>query len=197
MDGDDARLRELRATDPGGLVIVDFLDESDPADAALLRRSLTFPDTVVASDAVPPVWTGDARPDIRAWPLPPDAVTHPRTAGTFARALRLWRQEGTPVLEAVRRATLLPALVLEPSVPAMRRKGRVQVGADADLVVLDMERTSVVDPARFRSKARYSPFEGWPLRGLPVMTFVGGTLVAKDGEIVCGPGSGSFVSPAR
>ena len=48
---DEARLRELRATDPGGLVIAEFLDESEPGDAALLRRSLAFPDAIVASDA--------------------------------------------------------------------------------------------------------------------------------------------------
>ena len=41
---DDERLRELRATDPGGLVIADFLDESDPTEAAVLRRSLAFPE---------------------------------------------------------------------------------------------------------------------------------------------------------
>ena len=45
------------------------------------------------------------------------------------------------------------------------------------------------------SKAKYSPFEGWTLRGLPVMTFVNGNLVAKDGEIVAEPGVGGFVTP--
>ena len=94
---DAARLRELRATDPGGLVIAEFFDESEPADAALLRRSLDFPDAIVASDAMPPLWTDTARMDLTAWPLPPEAVTHPRTAGTFGRALRLWRQEGAPL----------------------------------------------------------------------------------------------------
>ena len=58
---DEARLRELRATDPGGLVIAEFLDESEPGDAALLRRSLAFPDAIVASDAMPPLWTDTAR----------------------------------------------------------------------------------------------------------------------------------------
>ena len=58
---DDARLRELRATDPGGLVIAEFLDETDADDAALLRRSLAFPDAIVASDGMPPMWTDTAR----------------------------------------------------------------------------------------------------------------------------------------
>ena len=144
---DEARLRELRATDPGGLVIAEFLDESEPGDAALLRRSLAFPDAIVASDAMPPVWTDTAGMDVTAWPLPPQAVTHPRTAGTFGRALRLWRQEGAPLIEALRRATLLPAEVLQGAVPAMRRKGRVQTGTDADLVVFDEAR--VTDQATY------------------------------------------------
>ena len=75
------------------------------------------------------------------------------------------------------------------------KKGSLAVGADADLVVIDMDKIWKLDPAKFMSKAKYSPFEGWPLRGLPVMTFVNGTLVAKDGEIVTEPGVGGFVSP--
>ena len=87
------RLRELRATDPGGLVIIDLLSEDDPADRALLMRSLTFPGAVVASDAMPLTWTAPPA-DPQAWPLPPTAITHPRTAGTFSRALRLLTREG-------------------------------------------------------------------------------------------------------
>ena len=75
------------------------------------------------------------------------------------------------------------------------KKGSLNIGADADLVVIDMDKTWQLDSSKFMSKAKYSPFEGWTLRGLPVMTFVGGTLVAKDGEIVTTPGSGSFVPP--
>jgi dihydroorotase-like cyclic amidohydrolase len=74
------------------------------------------------------------------------------------------------------------------------RKGTIQAGADADVVVLDMNKTSVVSAARFKSKARYTPFEGWPMRGIPTMTFVAGNLVARDGEIVGKPGNGTIVS---
>jgi len=171
---DEARLRELRATDPGGLVIAEFLDESDPDDLAVLRRSLTFPDTVVASDAMPPMWTGNARPNLAEWPLPPEVVTHPRTAGTFARALRLWREEGTPLIEAIRRATLLPASVLEAAVPAMRKKGRVQAGADADLVVFDPE--GITDQATYSSSTR-------PSSGISHV-LVDGVFVVRDGALV-------------
>jgi cytosine/adenosine deaminase-related metal-dependent hydrolase len=171
---DEARLRELRALDPAALVIAEFLDETEPGDAAVLRRSLTFPDAIVASDGMPPVWTDTTDMDLAAWPLPPAAVTHPRTAGTFSRALRLWRDEGASLMESVRRATLLPAAVLQGAVPAMRGKGRVQVGADADLVVFDP--THVTDQATYAASTR-------PSAGI-VHVLVDGTFVVRDGALV-------------
>ena len=126
---DEARLRQLRAEDPNGLVVIGALIEDDPAKMAVLRRSLNFAGAIVASDALPIVAVAD-RFDPLAWPLPPGAaVTHPRSAGCFSRALRLWREEGAPLAEAVRRCTLLPARVLEGSCRAMRTKGRLQPGS--------------------------------------------------------------------
>jgi allantoinase len=75
------------------------------------------------------------------------------------------------------------------------RKGSIRVGSDADLVVVDMNKTSTVDPERFKSKAKYTPFAGWRMRGLPVMTIVNGTIVMRDGEIVGKPGVGTMVKP--
>lgn len=171
---DEARLRELRETDPGGPVVVDYLDESSPRDAALLRQSLTFPDAIVASDAMPPLWTDTSALDVTAWPLPPEVVTHPRTSGTFSRALRLWREEGAPLVEALRRATLLPAELLQDSVPAMRRKGRIQAGADADIVVFDA--SAVTDQATYLAPTR-------PSSGITHL-LVDGTFVIHDRDLV-------------
>jgi dihydroorotase len=57
------------------------------------------------------------------------------------------------------------------------RKGRIAAGADADLTVLDLDLPVTVDKARFESKGRNTPFDGWKLRGGPVMTIVGGRIV--------------------
>jgi len=56
-------------------------------------------------------------------------------------------------------------------------KGRIAVGADADLTVLDPDLRVAVDKDRFESKGRNTPFHGWKLRGAPVMTIVGGRIV--------------------
>jgi dihydroorotase len=56
-------------------------------------------------------------------------------------------------------------------------KGTLREGADADLTVLDLDRTTVVRPEAFLSKSVNTPFAGWSLRGAPVMTIVGGRIV--------------------
>jgi N-acyl-D-aspartate/D-glutamate deacylase len=180
----EARLRELRQADPGGLVIIELLDENDPADRALLMRSLTFPGAIVASDAMPLTWTGP-EPDPLAWPLPGTAVTHPRAAGTFSRALRLLTRDaegltgdGRPLslADALGKCSLLPARVLEDRVPAMRRKGRLQPGCDADIVVFD--------PATITDRSSYTDSTR-PSAGIHHV-LVNGALVVRDGDIVPG-----------
>jgi hypothetical protein len=168
------RLCELRQADPGGLVIIDLLREDDPADRALLMRSLTFPGTVVASDAMPLTWTAPPA-DPLAWPLPPTAITHPRTAGTFSRALRLLTGEGPLSLaQVLAKCSLEPARLLQDGVPALRRKGRVQADADADLVVFD--------PATITDRASYR-HSTLPSAGIRHV-LVNGAFVVRDGGIV-------------
>jgi len=131
------RLAELRAADPGGLAVIDFLKEWDAVDLGYLTRAFVAADTAVASDAMPLV--APAGLAEITWPIPPGVLTHPRTAGTFSRILRWYvRELGLVDLpEAIRRCTLIPAEILREISPDMRRKGRIQVGADADLVVFD------------------------------------------------------------
>jgi N-acyl-D-aspartate/D-glutamate deacylase len=169
------RLRELRATDPGGLVIIKLLDEDDPDDLRLLLSSLTFPGAMIASDAMPLTWSGRA-PDPMSWPLRADAVTHPRTAGTFSRALRMLARRDGPLglTETLRRCSLLPAQLLQGHVPAMRRKGRLQPGRDADIVVFDPD--TVTDQATYLASTR-------PSSGVRHV-LVNGAPVVRDGELV-------------
>lgn len=62
-------------------------------------------------------------------------------------------------------------------------KGFIKVGADADLVVVDMKKEGIINPDNFKSKAKYSPFKGFKVEGTPVMTFSRGHLVMEEGDI--------------
>ncbi|MGW4404795.1 amidohydrolase family protein [Nonomuraea sp. NPDC004702] len=167
-------LRRVRESAPGSAAFVHLLDEDDPAQFDYIRRAVTFTDAAVATDAVPLLWRSGA-PDPLSWPLRPDAVTHPRTAGTYGRTLRrLVREDGVLSLpEAVRRCTLVPADVVGSGVPAMRRKGRVQPGCDADLTVFDPE--TVSDQADYTETVRHS--SGF------VHVLVGGQFVVRDEQL--------------
>jgi dihydroorotase len=105
----------------------------------------------------------------------PNLVAHPRSSGTSARVLgRLVREQGLlPLMEALRKMTLMPAQRLEARVPEMKAKGRVRVGADADLTMFDPERVS--DTADFGDPASYSEgFEYVLVAGVPIVS--GGEL---------------------
>jgi N-acyl-D-aspartate/D-glutamate deacylase len=145
---DAARLEELRATDPGGLVLTTTYDLSVAAEARLFDQALAIPHAAFASDAMPVTSTGAVRD---AWPLSPDAFAHPRSAGCFSRVLgTLVRERGLVSLpDAVRRCTLVPAQILGDAVPAMSRKGRLRTGADADITVVDPH--GIADRATYRA----------------------------------------------
>jgi cytosine/adenosine deaminase-related metal-dependent hydrolase len=140
---DAERLLQIRRETPGALVIIHYLDEDQEADLSHIHRALLMADTAVASDAIP--FTTPAGLVVEGnQSLPGDAVSHPRTIGTFSRFLRTMVRETSalPLAEALRRCSLLPAQILQDASPSMARKGRVQAGADADLVVFDPELVS-------------------------------------------------------
>jgi cytosine/adenosine deaminase-related metal-dependent hydrolase len=173
----EARLRELRRNDPGGLAIIELLNEDDAADRRLLMRALAFPGAAVASDAMPLTWTGAGpRTDPVAWPPAASAITHPRTAGTFSRAVRLLTRGDDPIslAQALSKCSLQPARLMEDRVPAMRRKGRLRPRADADVVVFD--------PATLTDRATYT-HSTRPSAGI-CHVLVNGIFVVRDGSIV-------------
>jgi allantoinase len=75
------------------------------------------------------------------------------------------------------------------------RKGRLQVGADADFVVFDPQAEWTVDEGRLHLAAGWSPYHGRRVRGRVVSTWVGGRCVFDDGDVIGAPGSGRFISP--
>ena len=104
------------------------------------------------------------------------AEGHPRNAGTYSRVLAQYvREKGTiTLMDAIRKMSLMPAEMLERSTPAARQKGRLQEGADADIVVFDAG--TVTDRSTFEK-----PME--PSVGIRYL-IVGGRVVVDEGKLV-------------
>jgi len=81
-------------------------------------------------------------------------------------------EEGFLSLEAA-----VAKLTTEPARAFGLSKGSLAPGADADVVVVDPEAQWEVDPARFRSKSRNTPFAGWKVKGRVITTIVAGRVV--------------------
>jgi hypothetical protein len=97
----------------------------DPRHRAV-SAPILFPGSAIASDAVS--WSIDGRAPVthaEIWPLPENAFAHPRSAGTFSRFLRVYVRERQAISlrDALAKTSLIPARILERSVPQMRRSG--------------------------------------------------------------------------
>ena len=123
---------KYRAT--GGLVIRFGNSEEN------VRAGLADPMTMIASD-------GNNTPG---------EPQHPRTAGTFARSLGNYVRDHKVLTlpDAIRKMTLMPAKRLEARVPQMAQKGRLRIGADADITVFDPR--TIADRATYERPAQYS-----------------------------------------
>lgn len=140
----------------GGVVVI----HSIPEEAA--RTAIANPMVMVASDGMP--ITG--------------AKVHPRGQGTFSRVLGHYVREekALDLMTGLRKMTLMPAQRLEKRAPMFKDKGRIRVGADADITVFDPAR--VIDKATFEEPLQYS-------EGIQFV-FVNGVAVVKDGQLVDG-----------
>jgi N-acyl-D-aspartate/D-glutamate deacylase len=140
----------------GGNVVIFEIPE------AAARLAVADPAIMIASDGMP--ITG--------------AKVHPRGQGTHARVLGHYVREehALDLMTALRKMTLLPAQRLEKRAPAFKAKGRVRVGADADLTVFDPDR--VIDKATYDDPLQYSD-------GI-MFVLVNGVPVVKGGQLVDG-----------
>lgn len=77
------------------------------------------------------------------------------------------------------------------------RKGVLLPGSDADLVVVDWERERVLSNEGLYTKVQWSPYAGWRVKGLPVLTMVRGTIVAENGKVGEKRGHGKFIPGIR
>jgi dihydroorotase len=144
----------------GGMVAVFSMTED------VVNTAITSPLTMIASDGILAQGKG-----------------HPRTAGTYSRVLGNYvRDKGTlSLMDALRKMTLLPAQRLERRVPSMKNKGRIKVGADADLTIFDPK--TIADRSTFQEPAKYA-------EGIKFV-LVNGVPIVKDGQLQRG------ISPGR
>lgn len=73
-------------------------------------------------------------------------------------------------------------------------KGAIKEGYDGDVTLVDLKERWFIDSSKFKSKAKYSPFDGMVVVGRPVKTFVAGNLVMNRGEILAKPGCGRLLN---
>jgi len=153
----------------GGIVVI----HSIPEEAA--RTAVANPIVMIASDGMP--LTG--------------AKVHPRGQGTFSRVLGHYVREekALDLMTALRKMTLMPAQRLEKHAPVFHDKGRIRIGADADITVFDPDR--IIDKATFEDPLEAS-------QGVHFV-FVNGVAVVKDGQLVDGvfPGKGARAPQTR
>lgn len=150
----------------GGVLIIHMMKPE------WIQAQIADPRVMVASDGMP---------------YAPGA--HPRSAGTFSRFLGRYirEQELLPLLDALRKITLMPAQRLENVAPQLQRKGRIQEGSDADITIFDPEH--IIDTADFNGELSYS--EGVEF------VLVNGQFVVRDGSLVEGARPGQAVLGQR
>lgn len=169
-------LMARRETEASSLVLWRFLDtDNNDHHAHLLDLSVMFPGAAIASDAMPWSNPDGTLYDGNEWPLGDDKTAHPRSSGTFTRFLRRWCLDRGVVnmADALAKCSLIPAQIVESTAPAFRRKGRLQVGMDADIVIFDT--ATLEDKATFHDMNR--PSEGM------VHVLVNGVAVISDREL--------------
>jgi len=162
---------KLRKENPSATIV--FFSMKDEYMIEAFKRKGVW----VGSDAMPLLPSGK---DPITWDSPYGyGKGHPRAAGSHARVLRMVREQKIiPLMEAISKLSYLPAKWLEPMVPDMRHRGRLQKGAIADITIFDAE--TVKDTADWKQGMNSLPSEGIPF------VIVNGTVVVKDSKVLKG-----------
>lgn len=164
------RYEELMKTAPGTSIMFYGATEED------MLKALANPTTTIGSDAFPLTIskTGKMATD---WNIAyEDVQGHPRAAGTHSIVLRLVREKNLmPLMLAISKMSYMPAKFLQDNgIPQMAHKGRIQVGADADITVFDPK--TVTDNSTIKQG-------GLPATGIPYV-IVNGTIVVKESKVL-------------
>jgi N-acyl-D-glutamate deacylase len=173
LDGtrwDKAMYEDVRRNDPGRSILI---YNNPPEDIA---RWMAQPGVVVVSDGMA---IQDENLEYYPWDSPYEGKSvHPRSAGTRAKVLRMVREDkNMSLMEAISKMSYLHARYFDElaGIPQFRTKGRVQVGADADIVVFN--------PDTVTDNSTYEPGMGaLPSTGIPYV-LVNGVVVVKDSTV--------------
>ena len=173
LDGtrwDKAMYDDVRKNDPGRSILI---YNNSPEDIATWMAQ---PGVVVVSDGMA---IQDENLDYYPWDAPYEGKSvHPRSAGTRAKVLRMVREDkNMSLMEAISKMSYLHAKYLDElgGIGQFRTKGRVQVGADADIVVFN--------PDTVTDNSTYEPGMGaLPSTGIPFV-LVNGVVVVKDSVV--------------
>jgi dihydroorotase-like cyclic amidohydrolase len=75
------------------------------------------------------------------------------------------------------------------------RKGVLQPGSDADMVIIDMSKEEIISNETTYTKVGWTPYHGRKVKGVPIRTILRGKTVMQDGKIVGKPGDGELIRP--
>jgi dihydroorotase len=152
----------------------------------LFRAMATGTATIMATDHAPHTIKEKRRPPKRSPPGIPGLETAVPLMLTMVNKGRLSLGRLVSLLSTN------PAKVF-----SLNSKGRLEKGADGDVILVDMKKRGTVDPEKFFSKAHYSPFEGWKTQGAVHTTIVNGSVIYQEGEIMGKPGIGKVLLNGR
>ena len=97
----------------------------------------------------------------------------PWTSKSLVLLLLLFAVQSLPVVAAEN-----PAKVWQ----VYPKKGAIRLGSDGDITVVDMDKEATIDVNKLHSKNKPSPWHGWKVKGMPVLTVVRGRVQMRDGE---------------